>query len=143
MTGRKALFIALVAAAAVGSAFLFQAAGRAASPGDSLEPTSTDSPAKVVTVRTSPVQTRSFEDRLIIQGNLEARTVVEVSARVPGVIEEIYVDEGDAVEEGKTRLFQVDALKLSKAVSVARNDLAAARHSLREKKRRPGKGAGR
>ena len=134
MTGRKKIYIALIAAAAVIGLGFWATAAKVQVPDkdETASPTSA-AEAREVTVRTMPVEIREFEDRLIVQGNLEAHKVVVVSARIPGIIEEIYVDEGDLVEVGKTLLFQIDALKLSKAVSAAANDLEAARHSLKEK----------
>ena len=81
----------------------------------------------------TPVARREFEERAVVQGNIEARNFATVSARVPGIVEEIFVDEGDAVVAGETKLFQIDALKLKKALEISRHDLAVARCGLREK----------
>ena len=74
-----------------------------------------------------------FEQRLTLQGNVEARRYALVSARIPGTVEELFVDEGDTVAAGETKLFQTDALKVRKAVDVAQQDLAIARSGLKEK----------
>ena len=56
-----------------------------------------------------------------------------VSARVSGVLDAIYVDEGDPVEAGKTRLFQTDSLNLKRSEEVAEQQLSVAEHSLKER----------
>ena len=72
--------------------------------------------AKRVPVVTVTVTSMDFYDRIAVQGNLKAATSILVPPRVGGVVEKIFVDKGDAVEEGKTPLFQIEALKLQQAV---------------------------
>jgi len=72
--------------------------------------------AKPVPVAVKNVTFASFEDSLTIQGNLEARNYALVSPRVPGVLEEIMVREGQTVIAGETPMFQTDSLKLEKAM---------------------------
>ncbi|NIA14698.1 MAG: efflux RND transporter periplasmic adaptor subunit [Nitrospiraceae bacterium] len=86
-----------------------------------------------VPVVLTPVLPRTFEERVVVQGNIEARTSATVSARIPGPVERIFVDEGDTVVAGETKLFQSDSLKLSRALDISRQDLAVARCGLREK----------
>lgn len=86
----------------------------------------------VVRVVVTPVSKRVFERRVVVQGNLEAKNFADVSARVEGTLEAIFVDEHDSVEAGKTKLFQVDSVKLKQMADVRRQDLAVARCSLRE-----------
>ena len=83
-------------------------------------------------VVTSPVL-RKFEQRLVVQGNLEAAEFVVVSPRIQGTIDAIFVDEGDSVAAGETMLFQIDKLNLEKAVTLRRHDLEVARHAKRER----------
>ncbi len=85
-----------------------------------------------VRVVLTPISKRTFERRVVVQGNLEAKNLAEVSARIEGTIDSIFVDEGDDVVAGKTKLFQVDSLNLRRAVDVRRQDLAVVRCSLRE-----------
>lgn len=87
-----------------------------------------------VPVVLTPVSLRNFEERLVVQGNLEAQNVAMVPARVDATIEKIFVDEGDPVIAGKTKLFQIDSLKLQKAVEVSRQALAVAKCAVSEKK---------
>lgn len=75
---------------------------------------------------------REFAERLTVQGNVESKNVAQVNPRIPGTIDEIYVELGDTVEANKTRLFQTDSLKLTKAVEISRQDVAVARLGARE-----------
>ena len=88
---------------------------------------------RAIPVVISPVSIRNFEKRLVVQGNLEARNIAMVHARVDATIQSIFVDEGDYVVAGETKLFQIDALKLEKAVEVRRQALAVAGCALNEK----------
>ena len=81
----------------------------------------------------SRATTRRFEARLTVQGTVEAKTFANVASRVPGTIEAIFVDEGDTVVAGKSRLFQIDALNLKRVVDIKRQELAVADCSVREK----------
>ncbi len=96
------------------------------------EETVTDKAHRVPVVIT-PVSIRNFEERLVVQGNLEARNIALVHARVEATIESIFVDEGDDVVAGKTKLFKIDSLTLEKAVEVKRQALAVADCALNEK----------
>ena len=50
-----------------------------------------------VAVVTTAAARRTFERTLVVQGNVEAKRFAMVAPRIPGPIEAIYVDEGDAV----------------------------------------------
>ncbi|MGA1796244.1 MAG: efflux RND transporter periplasmic adaptor subunit [bacterium] len=82
-----------------------------------------------VPVVTTPVRIREFDERLRVQGTLEAKYFAVVSARVPGTIEQIFVDEGDRVVAGKTRLFQIDDLKLKRNVEMQEQEVAVTRYA--------------
>ncbi|MBU1276127.1 MAG: efflux RND transporter periplasmic adaptor subunit [Proteobacteria bacterium] len=88
---------------------------------------------KAIMVSATPLRSMTFEERLIVQGNSSAKKLAMVPSKIKGTIESIFVDEGDPVRAGQTRLFQIDALKLQKAVEVRRHELAVARCALREK----------
>ena len=90
------------------------------------EAENTPSEHSVPVVVSHPEQ-RTFENRIVTQGNIEAEHVAMVSPRIPGTLEEIYVDEGDAVVAGKTRLFATDAVKLEQNVVIQEHALAVAR----------------
>ena len=86
-----------------------------------------------VPVETTQVEKRVFEDRLVVQGNLESRNIAVVPARIPGTLMELYVDEGDTVQAGKTALLLTDDLKLRKAVELRKLDLAVSHCGVLEK----------
>lgn len=80
--------------------------------------------AIAIPVRTQSATNRVFERRLTVQGTLEAKRFANVAARVGGNLDTIWVREGDAVTAGETRLFQIDPVGLSNALTVAEQDLA-------------------
>lgn len=88
-------------------------------------------PEPALPVRTQPVAARVFERRLSVQGTLEAKNFVQVAARVEGILDEVWVDKGDAVTGGETPLFQVDPATRRNAVTIAEQDLAVAEAGLR------------
>lgn len=79
-----------------------------------------------ITVVTNPCRGMIFEDRLETSGNVESKNYALVSARVPGVIDDIYFEEGDFVTAGKTDLFQTDKIKLSQAKEIAKHGVVVA-----------------
>ncbi len=88
---------------------------------------------KQVPVVLTPARQMIFEECVEVSGSIHAEQYALVSARIPGTLDTLFVDEGAPVEAGKTRLFQTDALKLSKAVAIARQDLTVAECSVMEK----------
>lgn len=70
-------------------------------------------------VKLTIVTQRTFEDRLQLQGNLEAKHYANVSPKLDGDLTEIRVDIGDAVEAGKTVLFVTDSRKRAQAKAQA------------------------
>ena len=88
---------------------------------------------RTVPVVLTKVKRMNFEKRLTVQGNLEAKNSAMVSPRIPGTIEKIFVDEGDQVIEGMTKLFQSDSVKLQKAFDIQKQDLKVSHYELLEK----------
>ncbi|MBQ9343903.1 MAG: efflux RND transporter periplasmic adaptor subunit [Kiritimatiellae bacterium] len=82
-----------------------------------------------VAVRVTPVATRTFERRLAVQGTLQAKTFAQVSARTTGIIDDMFVDEGDTVKKGD-RLFQIDPTRVSAALVIASNNFSVANAQL-------------
>lgn len=78
-------------------------------------------------VKTANVSNRFFENRFSVQGSIEASVSANVAALVPGNLDTIWVDEGDAVVAGVTKLFQIDPISLSNQVVIAEQALAVAR----------------
>jgi multidrug efflux pump subunit AcrA (membrane-fusion protein) len=87
----------------------------------------------VPVVTTLPV-VRDFERVIRIQGNVEAKEFALITPRIPGVIEAVFVDEGDTVVEGQTRLFQIDKVKLEKTLEIRKHEKAVATCTVQEKK---------
>ena len=76
---------------------------------------------QAIPVVVTQVRSRMFERYIAVQGNLESKNFAVVSPRIAGTIEEFYVDEGDAVVGGKTKLFKTDAIKLQEALEVQKH----------------------
>ncbi|TWT80091.1 Multidrug resistance protein MdtA precursor [Planctomycetes bacterium CA13] len=81
----------------------------------------------------TPSKEMEFEESLAISGSIQAKHFALVSARIPGTLDAVFVDEGDTIKAGETKLFQTDSLKLSKAVAIARQDLTVAECAVQEK----------
>jgi RND family efflux transporter MFP subunit len=85
--------------------------------------------------KTSVVVTASkqmiFEERVETSGNIETRNFALVSSRIPGVIDNIFVREGDNVVAGKTRLFQIDKVKSKQAIDIAKQSVSVSEYSYR------------
>lgn len=75
----------------------------------------------------------TFASVLSPTGNVQAKNSAYVSARIPGPLDRIFVDEGDRVVAGETDLFQTDSLKLGKAVEASGQELAVAEHTVLER----------
>lgn len=95
--------------------------------------------APALAVRAVTAKPRTFERRLTVQGNIEAKQIANVASRLAGNIDAIYVDEGDRVEANKTVLFQIDPLSLQNAVIASEQELAVAQASLEVAKASLGK----
>ena len=74
--------------------------------------------------------TSDFERRLTVQGTLEAKNFANVASRAEGNLDEIWVDEGDAVVAGETPLFQIDPASHRNALTIAEQSLAVAKASI-------------
>ncbi|MDD4341761.1 MAG: efflux RND transporter periplasmic adaptor subunit [Kiritimatiellae bacterium] len=85
---------------------------------------------RALPIRALPVAARTFEQRLTVQGTLEAKHFAHVAARISGNLDHIWVDEGDAVIAGETALFQVDPTSRENALIISQQDLAVAQASL-------------
>jgi len=132
---RKRLITILACVVALGAGGYFAKARFEQEPRTAVEstPKTATTEQRRVPVVLQQVTRREFIESLVVQGNLEAKNVALVPARVSGTIEKILVDEGDTVRAGKTKLFQIDSLKLQKAVEVQKQALAVAQCALSEK----------
>lgn len=80
-------------------------------------------------VKVVRLERRRFADKAPVQGTIRAKSSAMVSARVPGAIGALLVEEGAHVKEG-TPLFRVDRENLVNAVRSAENDIALAEAAL-------------
>ncbi|MBN2475734.1 MAG: efflux RND transporter periplasmic adaptor subunit [Pirellulales bacterium] len=127
------LACALAVAMAVGVGVVWQTRSAAADPQEGTGSRTDQTGEKRVPVVLTPARAMTFESCVVVSGSVHAKQYAMVSARIPGTLDEVFVDEGDRVEAGTTKLFQTDSLKLSKAVAIARQDLAVAEASVQEK----------
>lgn len=74
-----------------------------------------------------PASSAPFERAIEVQGTLEAVESATVSARIPGPLLDVFVDLGDPVAAGETRLFAIDSATASNQVVIAREAAATAR----------------
>jgi len=88
---------------------------------------------KRIPVVLTPAKEMTFESAVVVSGSVLAKNYALVSARIPGPLDEVYVDEGDVVQANQTRLFQTDSLKLTKAVAIAQQGLQVAELAVKEK----------
>ena len=89
--------------------------------------------AAAVRVVLASARSMRFEMRVTATGSVESKYRAMVPARLKGTLEAIYVDEGDAVVAGETKLFKIDDLKATQAEEIARQQYAVAECSVREK----------
>jgi len=81
------------------------------------------SPDKVP-VKLSEVTRRQFLKTINVYGKVESYQSAFVAPKISGEVEKLFVDEGSRVEKGKTRLFEIDNLKLQQKVDNARQNIA-------------------
>ncbi|MCX5771132.1 MAG: efflux RND transporter periplasmic adaptor subunit [Candidatus Hydrogenedentes bacterium] len=89
---------------------------------------------KSVPVAVTAAARRTFEERVSAQGNVAAKNLAMIAARMDGTITEFFVDEGDIVVAEQTKLFQIDKVKVERAVAVAEQNLALAEAGRKEAK---------
>lgn len=77
-----------------------------------------------VPVKLSPVTRRQFLKTINVYGKVESYQSAFVAPKISGVVENLFVDEGSRVEKGKTRLFEIDNLKLQQKVDNARQNIS-------------------
>jgi HlyD family secretion protein len=88
----------------------------------------TDSPEEPA-LQTAPVMRGEFKDEVKASGNVQPLSSVVVTPEVDGIISEVFVNEGDYVEEGST-LLTIRNDSLDKAVREADIQLRSAKTQL-------------
>lgn len=79
---------------------------------------------EAIPVVLTPVRYRTFEGNLSVQATLKVKNVAMVSAKMPGTIESIYVEEGDPVSAHETKLFKINSQDLEKVLEVKKKALS-------------------
>lgn len=125
---RMAVVLA-IAIAAIGGAYHYYKGSN----GKPAKPEEEEPKSQAVSVVLAKVEMRKFSEAVQVQGNLKAKNYALVSPRVGGVLEKIFVREGDDVAAGETPLFQTDNIVLGKTVEIARQNLKVAHSSVLEK----------
>ncbi|MBP7869104.1 MAG: efflux RND transporter periplasmic adaptor subunit [Candidatus Hydrogenedentes bacterium] len=77
-------------------------------------------------VAVTAAQQRNFEERIVVQGTLLAKTYAMVAPRVDGILTDMFVEDGQRVEADKTALFQIDKEVLEQAYEISLQDKAVA-----------------
>lgn len=127
--------IATAALVAVGAFTLWARAGTESRQRDDSEAPAAPVAARPATlVRYTEAREMSFYETISADGEMKARNYALVSPKITGVIDDVFVREGDPVVEGVTELFQIDNLKLRQTAEHARQSVAIARSSLNEKR---------
>ena len=81
-------------------------------------------------VKIQIAQMQPFEHRVEVKGNLEADENATISARTSGNLDEVFVDVGDEVVKGETRLFMVDPVALENVVLISERAVDTAKAKL-------------
>ena len=126
---RKVLVgVVVVVCLGAGAFLLYQQKSRA----DQTAATEPQSERLRTNVVATPASVRDFERVLAVQGNLKSKNFAMVSPRVPGTIERIFVEEGDPVVAGQTKLFATDAANLAKSMQIKEHATIVAQSASRE-----------
>lgn len=87
---------------------------------------------KTVSIRVTPVEKRTFEEKITAQGTLSAKNTAMVTPLIDGNITEFFVDVGDVVQAGKTKLFQIDKFKVERALASSEQAVAMTRSAQKD-----------
>jgi len=83
-------------------------------------------------VKVTNIEKRIFTKTVEAQGTIDTKEHAIVSARIDGVVTDLFVDKGDEVIANKTPLFQIDKVRVEQAYEIAKQDLAVAKCGIRE-----------
>ncbi len=108
--------------------FIMLISGSSFSDASEDEDVSKESRASVVVTKAREM---TFEDRVETSGNIKTRNYSIVSARSSGIIDSIFVREGDQVVEGKSKLFQIDKIKSQQSVDISKQSVSVAEFTYR------------
>ncbi len=138
--GRKKLWFALFAVPAI-FLFIWFSARRNAGENAGWKQAQVSFPERLESVRveTKPVRYQTAQPQVQSFGSLSFEDAVSVGPRSDGTIEEIFVDEGDAVKKGQL-LVRLSNLQLDLQYSKAKSALNSARISYQQAKIRYAEG---
>jgi len=85
-------------------------------------PTAADAPAKPVVVTVAALETRPVQRRILVVGTLHGLERVQISAKVPGRLQNVCVDVGDRVKPGDL-LVEIDRTDFQLAAEEAQRSL--------------------
>lgn len=85
---------------------------------------------RVMNVKVVTAEKAAFERHFAVTGSLTAEDFASVAARTSGNVDAVSADIGDAVEGGKTTLFQIDPVELQNRVTIAEMAVATSEASL-------------
>lgn len=124
----RSRFAGLGFAIILGSSLSFVACGSSSTTAEAA-PETAASAATTVDVPVVKATTGSIESALEISGTLAARSRVAVKAKLPGTLERVLVDIGDAVSMGQT-IATIDRREIDAQVDAATAAVAVAKASL-------------
>ena len=101
---------------------------------DAAAPAPPRAAAAPIPVRMLTVQPRKVPIKFDVVGQVEGSKQVEVRARVSGILQKQFYNEGDAVKEGAP-LFEIDRAPYEIALAQARAQLAQATAQVDQKRR--------
>ena len=81
----------------------------------------------VLNIRTSNAEKRAFERKMTVQGSLASDQSAFVASRVDGNLDAVFVDLGDVVKKGETKLFAIDPVALESRVLIAESNVNTAK----------------
>ncbi|MFH0878451.1 MAG: efflux RND transporter periplasmic adaptor subunit [Lentisphaerota bacterium] len=87
--------------------------------------------ARVIKVTIEKPAPRTFQERVQVQGTIQAKNSARISALTPGTLEDLFVDEGATVKKGQA-LFQTDKLNLENRVQIEQDNVKVAAASKTE-----------
>ncbi len=81
----------------------------------------------VLNIRTTTAGTRAFERKMTVQGSLASDQSAFVASRIDGNLDAVFVDLGDVVKKGETKLFAIDPVALESRVLIAESNINTAK----------------
>jgi len=87
-----------------------------------------------INVRLYEVKEEKIAETISLQGNLLSKENAIIAAKVDGIIEKLYVDEGMFVIKDKTKLFKIESENLENNHKIQKHNFEMAKYKLEEAK---------